>query len=625
MTDLLPQAADIRAGFGTLIAATAMVWAGRQLVGRRAAPEICVLAGWGALCLVLTAWAVALPFTLYTPMAACFLFALAGCRHQGQVEGGLWRLALLAVPFWLVMLPAEPSQVDTWLNLLPNQAFLVDHAVLPRDGGPPHHSLLPGAPYNTQFAAFAACLVTGGLAGNALGLFGIVLLGAAALKLARAAAGRDGADDPLPLPWWACAAGLLLAAPLNPGFVPRIFLAGYGEAPLAVALMFAVALSADLLAAARRGSSVRASVSALALVLAALVNTKQSSPGLMLPLGACLLGLGLACPGVARRRWCALVGAGFAPSALLYAAWRWFVRRHFVAGELEMLPRAEWHLGALPQIIAAMLQAVGRQPLLFLLLGAVPLLALHQARHRPWQRGTVVLALVGLLVLLFPAFLVFTYVAHFPLSWAVRAHSFARYMSQLSLAAILALVPVARPHAAAWLARRPIRFKRRLAALAVAGVVLLPVAAMRVLRFDLAPPQPLLRSFARRAGPYLAAGQTVALIVPGDVDDAVASMLRGVLLFTPPRQKGLSFRTELTADDAALDDAAAAGATRALVTCSGAGLGRLPPGTAGLLSRDGGHWHPVAVWLYDRPLTKIHFSAMMPHAPFCGSDAPPTL
>ena len=220
-------------------------------------------------------------------MAGCFLFALAGCRYQGQVEGGLWRLALLTLPLWLVMLPARPSQVDTWLNLLPNQAFLVDHAMLPRDGGPPHHSFLPGAPYNTQFAAFAASMVSGGLAPSAMNLFDIVLLGAAALKLARVASGRDGIDDPLPLPWWACAAGLLLAVPLNFGFVPRVFLAGYGEAPLAVTLMFSVALSADLLMAERRGSSVRYIVIALALVLAALVNIKQSSPGLLLPLGAC--------------------------------------------------------------------------------------------------------------------------------------------------------------------------------------------------------------------------------------------------------------------------------------------------------------------------------------------------
>ncbi len=622
MTDYLPQAADIRTAFSMAIAATAMVWSGRSLAGRRVAPEICLLAGWGALCLVLTAWAVALPFTLYVPMVGCFLFALAGCRYQGQVEGGLWRLALLTVPLWLVMLPARPSQVDTWLNLLPNQAFLVDHALLPRDGGPPSHSLLPAAPYNTQFAAFGASLVSGGLAANAMGLFNIVLLGAAALKLARVAAGRDGVDDPLPLPWWACAAGLLLAVPLNPGFVPRIFLAGYGEAPLAVALMFAVSLSADLLMAERRGSSVRTLAKSLALVLVALVNIKQSSPGLLLPLGACLLGLGLACPDIARLRWCALVTASLAPALIVYLAWRWFVLRHFEMGELEMLPVADWHLAYLPRILGSVLHAMAGH-VLFLGLAAVLALAVREQRQRPWQRGTVVLALAGGLVLLFPLFLLFTYVTHFPLSWAVHAHSYVRYMSQLSLVAILALLPVVRQPAVGWLAQRSRTFKRRLATAAIGGVLLLPFAAASALRFDLAMPQPLIWAFAHRAEPYLASGQTLALVMPGDLDDAVGSMLRGVLLFTPPRQR-LSFRTELTADDAALDDAASAGATRALVTCSGAGLGGLPPGTAGLLARDGGHWHPVAVWPYDRPLT-IHFSAMMPHAPFCGADAPPTL
>ena len=268
--------------------------------------------------------------------------------------------------------------------------------------------------------------------------------------------------------------------------------------------------------------------------------------------------------------------------------------------------------------------AIVNKALFFSVLAAVLVLAVREARLRPWERSTIILALGSGLILLFNAFLVFTYVAHFPLSWAVHAHSYARYMSQLSLVAILALLPLLRAPVSRLLAGRT-RFRRRLTAGAIACVVLLPLAAIRALRFDLAMPQPLLWSFAHRAEPYLVPGQTLALVIPGDVDDAVGSMLRGVLLFTPPRQAGLRFRTELTAGAASLDDAARSGATTALVTCSGAGLSGLPPGAAGLLARDGGRWHPVAVWPYDRPLEKMRFSAMMPHAPFCGTDLPPTL
>ncbi len=624
MSVLLPGWADLRTLFAIAIAATAMVWGGRLLVGRRAAPELCLLAGWGALCLALTLWGTAVPATLHIPMAACFLLALLGCRHQGQVQGGIWQVALLTLPLWLVVLPTLPSQVDTWLNLLPNQAFLVDHAMLPRDGGPPSYSFLPAAPYDTQFAAFAASLVAGGLAPNALGLFNVLLLCAAGLKLARVAAGRDGLDDPLPLPWWAVAAGLLLAVPLNPGFVPRVFLAAYGEASLAVTTMFAVSLSAELLLAERRRAPIRLVLAGLALVLAAMVDVKQSAPGLVAPLLGCLLALGLACPGVRRWRWCALVAACAAPALLEYGAWRWFVSRHFAAGELKMLPAQAWQWRLLGGILRGMGRAMLAKPAYFLFLAAVPAGAAFAWRRAPWSRPAVLLALTSGVSALFAGFLLATYVAHFPPIWAVHAHSYFRYMSQLCLAAMLGLVAWLRPPAAAWLAGRSRQARRRLGQGAVACLLVLPAGLRPLLRFDLDAPQPALRALAGTAAPFLGDADTVALVTPGDLDDAVGSMLRGLLLFTPPRRPRLAFRAELTAEPAALADAAAAGARIALVTCAPpSGLAGLPPGTAGVLALRDGAWRVLAVRPYPPGFAAARFSAMMPHAPFCGVDRAP--
>ncbi len=598
-----------------------MVWGGRLLAGRRLAPEIALLAGWGALCLVLTLWAACLPVTLHVPMAACFLAALPGCRTQGQVEGGIWRVALLTLPLWLVMAAAQPSQVDTWLNLLPNQAYLVDHGALPHDGGPPHHSFLPGAPYNTQFAAFAAALVSGGLAPNALAQFNVLLLCAAGLKLARVVAGRDGLDDPLPLPWWAVATGLLLVAPLNAGFVPRVFFSAYGEAPLAVTSLFAVSLSADLLLAEQRRAPLRGTVVSLALVLAAGIGVKQSAPGLLVPLGAWLLVMGLACPGLRRGRWCALVGAAFAPALLLYGAWRWFVRHSLPGGELEMLPASEWHWALLPDILLAMGRTMLAKPAYFAMLAAL-LAGAALAVRGGWTRTAVVLRLGAGMAVLFNAFLLFTYMAHFPAGWAASAHSYFRYSSQLSLVAMLGLASWAREPAAALLSRRPL-LRRRLAGASVWAVLALPLLLAPLLRFDLAPPQPALRVMARDTAMLLHDDDRLALVLPGDVDDAVGSMLRGTLLFAAPRHPGLAFRTELTATPAALDDAASFGARWALVTCSSKdGLAGLPAGVAGLLERREGRWRAVVAWPYPDGFSVARFSAMMPHAPFCGVDAP---
>ncbi len=589
---------------------------GRGLLGATARPEIALAAGWGAFCLFMTAWAVLLPLSLRLACGVVAIFAVAAwCarRPWQRLQPGGWRVALLALPLFLVLAAARPSQVDTWLNLLPNLAYLTDHAVLPRDGGPASWSFLPAAPYNTQFVGFAVSLVSGRLAANALSLFNAVLLCAAGLGLARVLSPQPGRPA-----WWACAAGLLLAMPLNPGFVPRVFYASYGEAPLAVTLMFATVLGADLLAACRSGTPVRFIVLALALVLAAMVEIKQSALGLLLPFSATLLALGLAAPGHGRRRWAAWVTAATMPALALYLLWRWYVLGHFALGELKMLPLAEWHLALLPRILGGIAFAVFQKVTYFAAVALLLWAALREARRRPWQRAAIVLTLNAGLIAGFTLFLLFTYVAHFPAVWAVNAHSFFRYMSQLSLVVMLGLATWLQPAAAAWLARRSARWRRRAAAGTVALACLLPLAGERLLRFDLDAPQPLLWNMAHRAAALLPDGTHLALVMPGDGDDAVGSLLRGVLLFTPPRRAQMDFRTELSATPAALQDAQAAGFDRALVTCAPAGLAGLPAGTAGLLGFDGAGWHPLAVWTLPAGLAGVRFSAMLPHKPFCG-------
>ena len=122
--------------------------------------------------------------------------------------------------------------------------------------------------------------------------------------------------------------------------------------------------------------------------------------------------------------------------------------------------------------------------------------------------------------------------AHFPAIWAINAHSFFRYMSQLSLAVMLGLLTWLRPLAAGWVARRDAAARRRMAAGAIAVAVVLPVLAAPLLRFDLDAPQPFLWEIGHRAAALLGGSARVAIVAPGDGDDAVGSMLRGVLLFT---------------------------------------------------------------------------------------------
>ncbi len=303
MLSYLPNAHELSGAAGLAVTLLLFLALGGAATPRRTWPEFQLAAGWGVACLGFTAWGVLTPWSLRWPAAALGLagaawLAWAGWRKRLGTWAALSRMLLLTVPLWLVMLSVWPSQIDTWLNLLPNAAYLFDHDRFPDALLPPSYSFLPVAPYNTQFADYLASLTSGSFADGAMGLFNVALLCGGALLLARAvAATAEGVP-----PWWACAAGLLLAGPLNPGFVPRFFVSPYGETPLAVTTLFAVSLAAEMLGDLARGVAWPRSIAPLALILAALVNTKQSGIGLVVPIGVSMLVLAWADPAVNRRR-----------------------------------------------------------------------------------------------------------------------------------------------------------------------------------------------------------------------------------------------------------------------------------------------------------------------------------
>ena len=97
----------------------------------------------------------------------------------------LLRITVLGLPLWLIMLTARPSQPDTFLNLLPNAAYLHDYGMLPSDAGPPSHSYLPGAPYNLQLWAYLAGLTLPDLPASAMAHINVLLHLLFGLLLAR--------------------------------------------------------------------------------------------------------------------------------------------------------------------------------------------------------------------------------------------------------------------------------------------------------------------------------------------------------------------------------------------------------------------------------------------------------
>jgi hypothetical protein len=262
-----------------------------------------------------------------------------------------------------------------------------------------------------------------------------------------------------------------------------------------------------------------------------------------------------------------------------------------------------------------------RKAAFFLCVAALLALTVWVLRRRPWSDEGRLLAMIGGVIVLFNGFLLFTYVAHFPAVWALGAHSYFRYNTQVSLLVMLGLVVALRPWLAHWLAGRE-QFTHKGSVAAVAAALLLPVIGAPLLRFDRDPPQPALRRLGNAAATYLQSGDRLALLLPHDTDDSVGSYLRGVLLFTEPRRLGLDFRTETEVTPATLGAVAAAGYGLALVTCAPPGFADAPAGDAALLRNTPTGWHTMQSWSRPEDITQRSFAGMLARGPLCAGPRP---
>jgi len=600
--------------------------------------EIRLLAGWGLACIALTTWGVLTAADLRIPLgllgaAAALCAWLTRDRIDRNAFGAVGRMLAVTAPLWLIMLAVRPSQIDTWLNILPNAGYLYDFNLFPADSRPDAHSFLPGAPYNTQLVAFAASVLSGSFAESAMSLFNILLQCAAGLFIARAVAGTlfDSASKNEP-GWWSCAVGFLIAVPLNPGFVPRWAFSSYGEGPLAVVSMAAIWYGAVMLDELAKGERRPRAAVTLGLILAAMINIKQQALGEVVAVAGTMAILAWAHPLVPKRRAFVMLGLTVFPALFLYVIWRFYVLSHFAVGELKPLPVSEWNWTLLPGIFRGIGHAMFQKATFFLLEAAVLVIAFRKLRSAIWTLETLLFGMIAGTVILFGGFLVFTYIAHFEPLWALRAHSFFRYSEQLSLAVMLGLTVAARPFALKLIHRLSDVSRRRLVAGTIAFTLLLPVIFLSRMRYDLDPPQPEIWRIGTEAAARLPAqipgGGKLALQLPNDVTDATGSLLRGVIAFAQPRRPGLEIATDaapLQEGTASLDKALAAGYPLVLISCTQAGLpDNVPAGVAALFEYREGQWHARGIWDYPPRLAHRHFSAMLPRGPVCADNGSPT-
>jgi hypothetical protein len=609
---LIPSWGEL-AGWGGVLAATLLfIGIGRLVTAGRAAPETALVAGWGGACLLLTLWGVATSASLLFPAALVVLLGLVGCllprlAPRAPDWRGMGRILAVSLPLLAVMASARPSLPDTFLNLLPNAAYLYDHGVFPADDRVPSHSLLPAAPYNLQLAAFIVSEIARRLALNAMIGFNIVLQLAVALLLARLVAGSEDEDAAVPS-WSAASLGLLLATLLNPGFVPRYHLSAYSEASVGVATGLAGWLAAGALARLGAGRGAAGELT----LLAALVDIKQDSVALAAGLVAASLALALLQPPRLRGRAIAALLLAAAPAAALYLAWRWYVLGHFAVGELKLLPVGQWQFGLVPLVLRSM-AGVMVQKAYFFLAAAAALAGLGwRWRRRGFDRTTALAALLAGVAIVYNGALFFTYIAHFEGEIGASAHSYFRYNTHLAPLLMLTLVLLLRDLAGSrgWALNRAGR------AAAIAAAAASPVIFFPFLRFDLAAAQQRAWLLAASASPALERDPRLALLLPGD-NDSLATMLEGLIRFAPPRHLEAELRVVTQLTPATLEALGAEGYRFALLSCAPPGFAGVPPANAALLERAGERWHPLSVRPYPAAQLPVRRSNDLARAPVC--------
>jgi hypothetical protein len=615
----LPHLTDIPALCVTWAVGGLLLLAGAGLTGNRGAPEFQIAAGWGALCLLLTSWGVFVPLSMRLPAVAFGIAALnVILLPKRRPSAGAWlavgRMLAVSLPLWLVIAPLRPSQPDTFLNLLPNALYLVDYGLLPTAARPPSDSLLPAAPYNTQFLSFLGSLLDADYPAGGMSLVNVMLQLVAGLAIARALCPPATAPGSPP-GWGPAALGFLLATLFNPGFVPRIHFAGYGEPALAAMAVLAAwlfVLAQGDLAAGNRPSQLQP----LTLTMAAIVNTKQTGIALV----AALAGAALFSAWAERRvqLGAALRGTVLTvlPALFLFTIWRYHVG-HAGVDELTLLPFGDWNWTHLSATAASVLGVVSEKPLYFGCVAAAILALPFMLWRQAWTATSRLLTFNAALFGLYNIFIFTSYIAVFPTEMSSAAHSYFRYNTQLSLVLVLALALTVRDlGAAARIWERPLRAANA----AVLGLALLaPIAFAKRLRFDLDMPQPLVWDLATKLSPYLSDGGRLALLLPGD-NDSIGTMVAGVLAAAPPRHHMLDLLRRNTADAATLDEAARLGYPLALISCTPNGLADLPADQAVLLRHDPYGWHLIAAWPYPPHATQRRWQHILSWPPLCRNE-----
>ena len=611
VVQFLPRPGDLAGLAAVFVAAAVLLLAGRVLTGGRGGLEVNLMVGWGGSALVLTLWGVASPLSLRWPAAAVLALAVLALafgrfRPRRGDLAAVGRVLALAAPLVFVLAGKQPSQVDTFTHWLANAVYLMDHDMFPGAGRAPALAAgLEAFPYNLQFPAYLASLLTPGVPGSALTHFNLVAQLAFALLAARVLGGRWLAGGPESPPWWACAAGLLMATGLNPAFVPNIAFTSYGEPGTAVALAFCGALGWRLLARLTAGEPVAFDAVSLAGALAVLVNLKQANFSLAVIVVIALSLLAVWDRSIPLAPALRAIALAAVPALVVFAAWRGYVFLNLRGHELPFLSVAEWDFATIPAILAAMFSVASHKGGYFVMMALIVVAAVWGARARAPDAPARLLVLVALVFIGYVAALALVYVTAFKGVSRLGVQSFWRYQTQVGLLGVLGAAVALKAWGAPLVARASPRLWPAAGALAIALIVVLPFLFVDRFRRDLDPPKPFVRAATESVSRLLPPDAGLALVHHRDNGNMIW-LARGTLSLMGPRRPDVRITQYLEFTAATLDAIAASDFDHVWIYCVPPALVSAMPlalevGTAYLLRHGNGVWTEIARWPHQAP------------------------
>jgi len=611
MLTIAPTAADLAAlgQFAVVLAGLGLI--GSLVGGRAMQPDRGIVAGWGLASVAFTIGGViGVPFGAVAGVFFAVTAFTAVARFASRPELDRFALAVAAclLPTLVIAAGKLPSGTDEAMHWLPNAAYIFEHNAFPRADGPVSGSFFPAFPYNLAFVTYLVSMLSGQLAEQAVVLFNAALCGVLALLIlqqTRAEGAGLGRPASGPRIFGVAALVVLAATALNPTFLPKVVFTNYADFATALGLALGGWLLVDLMKRCEGGLMPWREALYTGFVLAAVINTKQANPALVMILGVSAIGIAALADHRRAVRLVVLSPAWLGPALALWGLWRWHVAGAMGGvGENRLRPLAAWGWDAIPAILASMGEVMLKKSgytALIVIASTVALRGVLKRRHDPTTRLAQLCAAVFVLYL---GFLFCMYLGNFAGEAAREAQSFWRYQTHLGPLALLVTVALVAEKGGPLLRRMAPRAMTLAAMFAAVVVVVGPIAAaQRMIRTDLEMPKPFLDQIARDAARLVPADATVTIALPFNGLDL--SMMMRLRLWAPAR----TIRLAPPRPDRPLEGVAEEGFV--LLLCGPKHLEEaagtaLPPDTALLLQHESSRWRVVAHWphppaLFDDP------------------------